>query len=66
MKFRLEDKVRVVSADSHFFGFEGEVVGCYDGDFMAGVKHYHVKFNYPTLNGMPPFLFKERELSYAG
>jgi hypothetical protein len=66
MKFNLGDRVRVVSAASNFFGWEGEVVGCYDGDLVPGQKHYHVRCYNPAFEQMPPLLFNERELAFVG
>jgi hypothetical protein len=66
MKFKEGEKVRVVSAGSNFFGWVGEVVASYDGDLVFGEKHYQVRMTWLTMVSVPPLLFREVDLAFAG
>jgi len=65
MRFRDGEKVRVVTAESPFFGWTGEIVASYPYDFIPGIIQYHIRIS-DLAAFLPPLLFKEDDLAFAG
>ena len=61
-KFSDKDHVLVVSANSHFFGQKGVVVGDALDYLVSDQVYYYVRLD---LRVLPPLLFNENQLAYT-
>ena len=62
-RFEKGDKVRVVTSDTPFFGWIGEIVTCEEGLELTS-RHYLVRMHNWFIE--QPLLFREMQLAFAG
>jgi hypothetical protein len=62
-KFEVGDTVRVVTSDTPFFGWRGEVRSV--EELELGCRHYLVRLLDFPIAILQPFLFREIQLAHA-